>query len=71
MAVAGAMVGGQGGGHDRPYAEQAVDRPGTLDDAAKAHERNLRWKDHAIDRFDAVLAETSDGQARVAEIAST
>jgi hypothetical protein len=50
MAIAGAMVGGQGGGHDGSHAEEAVDRPGTLDDAAEAHERNLLWKDHAVDR---------------------
>ena len=70
MAVAGTMIGGQRGGHDGPYAEQAVDCPGTLDDAAKAHKRNLRRKDHAIDRLDTVLAETGDGQARFAELAA-
>jgi hypothetical protein len=46
MAVAGAVVSGQGGGHDGPHTEQAVDRPRTLDDAAEADERNLRREDH-------------------------
>ena len=47
---------------------------GTMGDArrfiAEAHKRNLRRKDHAIDRLDTVLAETGDGQARFAELAA-
>ena len=71
MAVAGAMVGGQGSGQDRPHAQQAIDRPRTLDDGAEADERNLRWKDHAVDRLDTLFAETGDGQAGIAEFAAS
>ena len=66
MAVAGAVVGGEGRASPRGERRQEPSgRPRALDDAAEPDEGDLRRVDHAVDRRDALLAEAGDGDRRV------
>ena len=68
VAVGGAVVGGQRGDHHRPDAQQAVDRPRPLGDAAEADERDLGRVDHPVHRLDPLVAEVGHGDRGVGQL---
>src|SRR5208282_2813397 len=68
MAVARAVVGGEGCRQHMPSGYLPGDDPWPFDRHAKADERDLRRVDDAEHRFDAALAEIGDRDRRIRQL---
>ena len=68
MAIANAVIGGEGHVDDGTNSKQAVQRRWPVDDLAEAHQRYLGRIDHTENAFDSLLAEIGDGDGTVSEL---
>ena len=62
------MVGRKGRGDYRSRHDLPIDDPGPFDDAAEAHQSDLRRIDDPENRLDSLIAETGDGDRPAGQI---